>query len=141
MPAITTLKSSRTREKKTLVIEKSEADTLLQAEWSDNPQEMLKLSLSTSKVLLSLETKLARLETANDKLVEALEQAEDHEAAEQSQTTLDEESELIDDIIDKISQLKVIKEEIQKKRRDLENSQSLDLVQSVTLVQEQVDQL
>ena len=75
MPMITTLKSSHTREKKALVREKTEADTLIQAEWSDNPQEMLKLSLSTGKVLLSLEMKLARLETTNDKLVEALEQA------------------------------------------------------------------
>ena len=40
MPTITTLESSRTREKKALVRGKSEADTLLQAEWSDNPQEM-----------------------------------------------------------------------------------------------------
>ena len=63
-------------------------------------------------MLLSLETKLAKLETANDKLVEALEQAEELEAAEQFQTTLDEESELIDDTIDKISQLKVM--EIEK---------------------------
>ena len=57
---------------------------------------MLKLSLSTGKVLSSLETKLARLETANDKLTEALEQEENTEAVEQFQTTLDEESELIE---------------------------------------------
>ena len=56
---------------------------------------MLKLSLSTGKVLSSLETKLARLETANDKLTEALEQEENTEAVEQFQTRLDEESELI----------------------------------------------
>ena len=61
-----------------------------------SPQEMLKLSLSTGKVLSSLETKLARLETANDKLTEALEQEENTEAVEQFQTTLDEESELIE---------------------------------------------
>ena len=57
---------------------------------------MLKLSLSTGKVLSSLETKLARLETANDKLTKALEQEENTEAVEQFQTTLDEESELIE---------------------------------------------
>ena len=73
-------KMSHTRQKKTLVREKTKAETLLQTEWTDSPQEMLKLSLSTSKVLLSLETKLARLETANDKLAEALEQKENIEA-------------------------------------------------------------
>ena len=83
MPTVTTLKSSCTREKKALVREKTEAETLLQTEWTDSPQEMLKLSLSTGKVLLSLETKLARLETANDKLAEALEQEENMEALEQ----------------------------------------------------------
>ena len=88
MPTVTTLKSSRTREKKALVREKTEAETLLQTEWTDSPQEMLKLSLSTGKVLLSLETKLARLETASDKLAEALEQEENTEALEQFQTTL-----------------------------------------------------
>ena len=70
---------------------------------SDNPRDMLKLTLSTGKVLLNLETKLTRLETANDKLAEAYEQAGETEAAEQFQTTLDEESELIDDTITKIS--------------------------------------
>ena len=68
MLTVMILKSSRTREKKALVREKTEAETLLQTEWADSPQEMLKLSLSTSKVLLSLEKKLARLKTANDKV-------------------------------------------------------------------------
>ena len=116
MPTVTTLKSSRTREKKALVREKTEAETLLQTEWTDSQQEMLKLSLSTSKVLLSLETKLARLEIANDKLAEALEQEENTEALEQFQTTLDEESELIEDTIGKIAQLKIMKEEIEKRQ-------------------------
>jgi len=61
----------------------------------------MKLSLSIGKVLLNLQTKLTRLETANDKLVEALEESEDTEAIEQFQGTLDKESEMIDDIIGK----------------------------------------
>ena len=81
MPAISTLKSSRTREKRALVKENTEAGTLLQEELSDNLPEMLKLNLSISKVLLNLQTKLTRLETANDKLVEELEQTEDTAAS------------------------------------------------------------
>jgi len=141
MPAVTTLKSSRTREKKALIRERTEASVLLQAEWTDNPQEMLKLHLSIGQALLSLETKLTRLEAANDKLVDALEQAEDDEVMQQFQTTLDEESELIDDTITKMSQLKVMKEEIEKKRKDLEGLQDRDLEHRVTRVQEQVDRL
>ena len=134
-------KSSRTREKKALVREKTEAETLLQTEWTDSLQEMLKLSLSTGKVLLILEMKLARLETANNKLAEALEQEENTEAMEQFQTTLDEESELIEDTIGKIAQLKIMKEEIEKRRKDLEGLENQDLVQRVTRVQEQMDRL
>ena len=141
MPAISTLKSSRTREKRALVKENTEAGTLLQAELSDNLPEMLKLNLSIGKVLLNLQTKLARLETANDKLVEALEQTEDTAASEQFQSTLDEESEMIDDCISKISQLKVMKEGTEKRRKELESTQTLGLEQTVTQVQEQVDRL
>ena len=117
MPAITTLKSSRTSEKKVLIRERTEASVLLHAEWTENPQEMLKLHMSIGQALLSLEMKLTRLEATNDKLLEVLDQAEDDEAMQQFQTTLDEESELIDDTITKILQLKVMKEEIEKKRR------------------------
>ena len=102
MPLFTTLKSSRTRERRALIRENSEADILVQTEFGDDPQEMLKLSLSIGKVLLNLETKLVRLETANDKLAEAYDQAEDTDAAEQFQTTLDEDSELIDNTITNI---------------------------------------
>ena len=56
-------------------------------------------------ILLNLETKLARLEIANDKLAEAYEQNNDNEGAKQFQTILDEESEMINGI-DKVSQLK-----------------------------------
>ena len=60
MPLISSLKSSRTREKRTLMREQDEADELLQTDLSDNLPENLKLSLSIGKVLLNLETKLKR---------------------------------------------------------------------------------
>jgi len=104
----------------------------LEKEWNDNPQDLLKLSFSIGKVLLNLETKLTRLETANEKLVEAYEQAEDTEAAKQFHTTLDQESELIDDIISKISQLKLMKEETERRHKELQSSRSQDLEQSHT---------
>ena len=80
------------------------------------------------------------METANSKLAEALEQEENTEVIEQFQTTLDE-SELIEDTIGKISQLKIIKEEIDKRCKDLEGSENHDLVQRVTRLQEQMDWL
>ena len=142
MPLFTTLKSSRTRERRALIRENSEADILVQTEFGDDPQEMLKLSLSIGKVLLNLETKLVRLETANDKLAEAYDQAEDTDAAEQFQITLDEDSELIDNTITNISQLKLLKEESERKRRELENSPTTTgLVERVTQVQEQINRL
>ena len=60
--------------------------------------------------------KLSRLELANEKLSEAYEQANDTEGAEQFQLTLDEESEVIDGVIDKVSQLKILKEELEQRR-------------------------
>ena len=83
-----------------------------------------------------------RLETANDKLAEAYDQAEDTDAAEQFQTTLDEDSELIDNTITNISQLKLLKEESERKRKELENSPTTtSLVERVTQVQEQINRL
>ena len=142
MPLFTALKSSRIRERRALIRENSEADILVQTEFSNDPQEMLKLSLSIGKVLLNLETKLVRLETANDKLAEAYEQAEDTDAAEQFQTTLDEDSELIENTITNISQLKLLKDESERKCRELENSPTTTgLVERVTQVQEQTNRL
>ena len=59
------------------------------------------------KVLLNLEVKLLRLEVANDKLINAYEQNNDTERAEQFQQLLDEDSELIDNILTKTSKLNV----------------------------------
>ena len=97
--------------------------------------------MTIRKVLMNLETKLARLESVNEKLVDAYEQADDTEGVEQFQITLDSESEFIDGIITKISELKVLKEEVEKRRKDLEVSRDRDLEQRVTQMQEQVNQL
>ena len=59
--------------------------------------------------------KLGRLEAINEKLVDAYDQGVDPEAAEQFQTVLDKDHEFTYNIIDKISQLKVLKEEVEKK--------------------------
>ena len=58
------------------------------------------------------------LELANKKLIEAFKQNNDVEGAEQSQLTLDEESEVIDGVIDKPSQLKVLKTELERIHRE-----------------------
>ena len=65
------------------------------------------------KAILNLETKLSRLETADDKLMDAFDAESDAEAASEFQTALDEDSELMDNVINKVSQLKTLKEEIE----------------------------
>ena len=59
-----------------------------------------------------METKLSRLETADDKLMDEF---DDSEAASEFQIALDEDSELMDNVINKVSQLKTLKEEIKRK--------------------------
>ena len=62
MPAISALKSNRTRAKNALVREEAEANELLQKDWnSEVPQEIERFFQSIGKTLLNLETKLARL--------------------------------------------------------------------------------
>ena len=124
MPMVSSLKSSRTREKKTLIREETEAQKLLQAECGDGLQETLKYLMSVGKVLMNLETKLGRLELANEKLSEAYEQNEDQEGAVQFQSTLDEEAELIDGVLSRISELKILKGELERKRNEIEKAQS-----------------
>ena len=92
MLVISSLKSSRMREKKALLREVAKAKKLLQVEWNDNPQEVLHFLMVIGKVLINLETKLARLENVNEKLTEAYEQIGEMETIEQFQTTLDEKS-------------------------------------------------
>ena len=122
MPVITTLKSSRTREKRALLKKEAEAQRVLQTNVNDDQTEIRSHLLNIGKVLLNLEMKLSRLELANEKLSEAYEQANDTEGAEQFQLTLDEESEIIDGVIDKVSQLKILKEELEQRRRETETT-------------------
>ena len=119
MPTTSSLKGARTREKKLLLKEESEAGKILLTNYNtDDATEVGHHLLVVGKVLVSLETKLARLESANDNLIEAYEQSNDNKGAEQFQRVLDEECDLLGSIIDKISQLKVLKEELERRRRE-----------------------
>ena len=120
MPVISSLKSNRTREKKALLKEETEAKKVLQTPCTSDPVEAERLLMSVGKITLNLEKKLSRLEIASEKLAEAYGQSEDAVAAEQFQTILDEDSELVDGIIDKISQLKILKEELERKCKESE---------------------
>ena len=142
MPATSALKSNRTRAKNALVREDTEANELLLRDWSrGEPQELERFYHSIRKVLLNLETKLARLESANDKLADAYEQNEETQAAEQFQTTLNEESEFTDGVLDKISQLKILLETVERKRGEADVSRHRNVEQQLTRMQEQVEQL
>ena len=67
MPALSTLKSNRTRAKNALDREEGEANELLLQEWSDSTEEQIvKFCLTIGKVILNLETKLSWLEIANE---------------------------------------------------------------------------
>ena len=93
--------------------EEEEANSLLQRDLELNEErEVDRYLLSVSRIILSLETKLARLEAANEKLADANEQSEDTSSAEEFQSILDEDGEFTDGIIDKISQLRIVKEEV-----------------------------
>ena len=123
MPVIATLKSSRTREKKVLLKE-AEAQKILQIDFDNDRTEIGRHLLTIGKVLINLKTKLSRLELANEKLNEAYENNHDEEGAGQFQLTLDEEGEFIDEVIDKMSQLKVLKEELERRRQASERTPS-----------------
>ena len=72
---------------------------------------------------MNLEVKLGWLEAANKKLNNAFEQSKDTEGANQFQVVLDEEAEFINNVLTKISELKVIKVEVEQKRNELETAQ------------------
>lgn len=91
--------------------------------------------------ILNLETKLSWLEIANDKLADAHEQSKETDAAEQLQTTLNSESEFTDSVIGKISQLKLLKETVGRKKREMETTQSERLENRLTRMQQQAKQL
>ena len=93
MPATSTLKGNCTRTKTALARQETEANELLQRDWGGiDEHEIVQLSLSVSKVTLNLETKLTRLEMANDKLADAYETGGDIESARQLEAMLDEDS-------------------------------------------------
>ena len=78
MPAISGLKSNRTRARTALTKEEAEANSLLQRDLKLNEErEVDRYLLSVSRIILNLKTKLARLEAANEKLAGAIEQSED----------------------------------------------------------------
>jgi len=126
MPMISSLKSACTHEKKVLIKEESGAQKLIQADLGDSL--LLKYLMSVGKVLMNLEVKLGQLESTNQKLVDKFEQSEDAEGAEHFQTVLDEESEFIDGVLTRKSELKILKGEVERKRTKLETAQSPVLV-------------
>ena len=120
MPALSTLKGNRTRAKTALVRQEAEANELLQRDTTDADEHQInQLCLLVGKVTLNLETKLTRLEVANDKLADAYEAAGNTESARQFETVLEEDGEFIDNIIGRVSQLRTLKEELERKRREL----------------------
>ena len=142
MPALSTLKSNRTRVRNALVKEEQEVNELLQQEVSGiNEQQIMKYSLSIGKSILSLETKLTRLETVNDKLMDAYEEEGSSEASAEFQSTLEQDSEFMDNVIDKVSQLKVLQVEVERRKRELDTNHTQNLEQHLTQVQEQMSLL
>lgn len=103
-----------------LIKEESEAQKLLQENLPSNPEDALRLQMAVGKVLLNLETKFSRLELANEKVIDALEQADDSEGTEQFQNVLDEEAEVMDNVLTRISEVKVLKDELERVRKNFE---------------------
>ena len=124
MPTVSTLKSSRAREKRALIKEEGEAQKLLLEKHSNNLEDVIRLHLATGTILLNLETKLSRVELANEKVIEACESNNDTTNAEQFQKELDEDAELMDTMLSRISELKVMKEELERVRKTLETRSS-----------------
>ena len=124
MPMVSSLKSSRACEKKALIKEENDTQKLLQAECGDILHSAVKHLISVEKVLMNLEVKLGQLESVNKKLIEAYEQSEDQEGAEQFQNILDEEAELIDSVLTRISKLKILKGKVEQQHSEIEMAQS-----------------
>jgi len=68
---------------------------------------------------------------ASEKLADALEESVHASLREEFQSTLDEDAEFIDNIIDKLSELKVVKEEVEKRCRLTNPRQSLRIEESL----------
>jgi len=112
-----------------------------QKDLNDDPHELEQFLMWIGKILLNLKTKLSRFEVTNEKLVEAYEQSSDTEAAEKFQPVLDGDADFIEGIIDKISELKVLKEAVERKHRESEARHNPSLDQRVREVQEQMKHL
>ena len=65
----------------------------------------------------------------------------DTEAATEFHTTLDEDSEFMDNVISKVSQLKTLKEEVERRRKEVEASQSQNFERRLIQMQEQMSLL
>lgn len=120
MPTSSSLKSAHAQDKRALIKEEFETQKLLQEKLPNKLENISHLHITAGKVLLNLEVKFSRLESANDKVIKAFEQSNDSENAEQFQIVLDEEAELMDSVLTKISKLKVLKEKLERIRKDLE---------------------
>ena len=118
--------------------EEIEAQRILQTEFSEDQAEIGCLLLTIGKILLDLETKLSRLELANEKVTEAFEKNNDLKGGEHFQLTPDEESEFINSVIDKLSQLKVLKAKLERRRQEDERRPTESLETRITEMQEQV---
>ena len=92
----------------------------MQEQHSNKLEEVIKIHVVAGKLLLNLETKFARVESANDKLVDAYDQSEDTEGVELFQQTLDEDAEVMDNVVSRISELKIMKEELERGHSQLE---------------------
>jgi len=88
MPTSSSLKSAHARNKRALIKEESKAQQLLQEKLPSNPENGLRLQMAVGKVLLNLKKTFLRLELANDKVIDALEQADDSEGTEQFQNVM-----------------------------------------------------
>ena len=77
----------------------------------------MKHSLSIGKSILSLETKLTRLETANYKLMDAYEEESNPEASAEFQSTLEQDSEFMGNVINKLRypNLKCLRRRLRKR--------------------------
>jgi len=118
------LKSSHAWEKRALFKEEAEAQKLLQAQHSNKLEDVIRLHLAAGKILLNLEMKFSRMKLANDRVIKACEQNNDVTSAEQFQKELDEDAELMDSVLSRTSELKVMKEELERLRKTLETQGS-----------------
>ena len=96
--------------KKALIKEEGEAQKLLLEKHSNNLEDVIRLHLATGNWNDITKFRDKTFELANEKVIEACESNNDTTGAEQFQKELDEDAELMDAVLSKTSELKVIKE-------------------------------